>query len=232
MNNEKIKIFKWVLLIITTIALIGTTIYLFPVVKDLATKEGQVVFKEKINSLGILGYLVLFLLQFAQIFLFIIPGEPIEVLAGLCYGAIFGTIFIMISACVISATIFWLVRKYGRKFIYSFCDKEKIAKIENSNFFKNTNKVEIIMYILFFIPGTPKDLLVYISGLFPVNFVRFILISTIARFPSVITSTLVGANLSVGDWEAVIIIYLCLLAMVIIGALIANKMSRQSEKKD
>ena len=92
---------------------------------------------------------MLFALQVAQIFLIIIPGEPIEILAGMCYGTICGTVFIMVSAGIISTIIFFLVRKYGKRFVYNFCDKEKVAKIENSKLFKNPNKIEMIMFILF-----------------------------------------------------------------------------------
>ena len=50
----------------------------------------------------------------------------------MCYGGLWGTIFIMASACIISTTIFFLVRKYGKKFVCDFCDEEKIEKIEKN----------------------------------------------------------------------------------------------------
>ena len=103
------KILKFIILIIVVTICVGITIYLFPVVKNISTIEGQAQFKEKITSTGIYGFLLLFLLQFAQIFLFIIPGEPIEVLAGMCYGAVGGTIFLIISSAIISTIIFLLV---------------------------------------------------------------------------------------------------------------------------
>ena len=74
--------------------------------KNLSTKEGQIAFKEKVMSSGIYGLLLLFIIQVAQIFLFVLPGEPIEILVGMCYGWIFGTIFIMISSAIIAALIF------------------------------------------------------------------------------------------------------------------------------
>ena len=54
-----------------------------------------------------------------------------------------------------------LVGKLGRKFVYKFFTKERIDKIENSKMFKNPKRLEWIMIILFLIPGTPKDLIVY-----------------------------------------------------------------------
>ena len=195
-RENKVKIFKIFLTIIVLSLFLGIIIYLFPIMKDLSTLEGQIAFKEKVENSGILGMLSLFGLQVAQIFLIIVPGEPIEILAGMCYGSLWGTVFIMLSACIISTTIFLLVRKFGRKFVYDFCDKSKVEKIENSKVFQNPKKIEFIMLILFLIPGTPKDLLVYVAGLLPIKPLKFIIISTFARFPSVITSTLAGENVA------------------------------------
>lgn len=226
MEKQKVKVFKLTMTILAIAIIVGIIIYMFPVMRELSTKEGQLAFKEKVSSSGILGLLMLFALQVAQIFLIIIPGEPIEILAGMCYGPIWGTVFIMASAGIISTIIFFLVRKYGKRFVYNFCDKEKVAKIENSKLFKNPNKIEMIMFILFLLPGTPKDLLAYIAGLLPINPVKFVLISVFARFPSVISSTLAGANLAVGDWKKSIVMYLAIVLVAIIVILIANKFDK------
>ena len=221
-RKHKIKIFKIILLIIVATILLGLIIYLFPVMKDLSTVEGQIAFKDKVSASGIIGILTLFGLQVAQIFLIIVPGEPIEILAGMCYGSIGGTIFIMISACIISTTIFFLVRKFGRKFVYDFKKKKKVRKIENHKLFQNPKKIEMIMFILFLIPGTPKDLLVYIAGLLPIKPLKFVVISTFARFPSVISSTLAGENLAVGDWKMGLILYAIIFVLVGIVILVIN----------
>ena len=227
-RKTKIKVFKIILAILVLTLFIGITTYLFPVMKDLSSIEGQIAFKEKVDNSGMFGLLSLFGLQVAQIFLIIVPGEPIEILAGMCYGGFLGTIFIMVSAFIISTTIFFLVRKFGRKFVYDFCDEKKVAKIENSKLFQNPKKIELIMLILFLIPGTSKDLLVYIAGLLPIKPIRFILISSLARFPSVILSTLAGENLAIGDWKMSIILYAAVLIIVGIIIFFINKLDRKS----
>lgn len=225
------KNFKKIITIIIIVFLVGLTIYLFPVMENLSTIEGQQEFKQMVSNSGIVGFLALFGLQLAQIFLIIIPGEPLEILAGMCYGSVGGTIFIMVSACIISTIIFLLVRKYGKKFVYEFCDKEKIDKIENSKLFQNPQKIEFILLILFLIPGTPKDLLVYISGLLPIKPLKFILISTFARFPSVISSTLVGANIVGGNWKIGVILYVAIVLAVGAIVLIINKFDKDEITK-
>lgn len=224
--KKKTKIFKIIITILIAMLLIGIIAYLFPVMKNLSSTEGQIAFKEKVKNSGIIGMLSLFGLQLAQIFLIIIPGEPIEILAGMCYGGLWGTIFIMVSACLISTGIFFLVRKLGRKFVYEFCDEEKVAKIEKSKLFQNPKKIEFIMMILFLLPGTPKDLLVYIAALLPIKPARFIIISTLARFPSVISSTLAGENIVTGDWKTGILLYGGVLLIVTIIILIINRLDK------
>lgn len=231
-KKNKVKIFKIILAILVLALFVGITIYLFPVIKNLSTTEGQIAFKEKVGNSGILGLLSLFGLQVAQIFLIIMPGEPIEILAGMCYGGLWGTVFIMVSACIISAVIFLLVRKFGKKFVCEFCDEEKVNKIENNKLFQNPKKIELIMFILFLIPGTPKDLLVYVAGLLPIKPIRFIIISTFARFPSVITSTLAGENIAIGDWKMGAILYGGIFLLVMIIVFVINKMDKENVTKD
>ena len=228
MKFKKTTIFKIILAIIALAICIAVIIYLFPIVKNLSTQEGQLEFKEKIDNLGFLGLLMLFGIQFAQIFLIVIPGEPIEILAGMCYGGIGGTIFITVSAAILTTLILFMIRRLGRKFVYEFCSKEQIEKIENSKLMKNTEKIEFIMLILFLIPGTPKDLLVYIGGLLPIKPLRFILISTFARLPSVVSSTFAGENIAAGDWTFSIIIYVATFIIIGLIIFIVNKFDKSN----
>ena len=217
-SKKKIKIFKIIISIITILLLIGLTLYLFPIISKLFTEEGRESFKLKIENNGTMGIFMLFGLQMAQIFLPILPGEPIEILAGMCYGTIGGLLFVTLSVFITTTIIFFLVRKFGREFVYGMCSKERVEKIENSKLFKNPRKLEYIMLILFLIPGTPKDILVYIAGLLPIKPLRFIIISTFVRFPSVISSTIAGANLVEGNWQFSIIIYA--ITFLIVGIII------------
>lgn len=225
-RKSKIKLFKIILAILVGIIIIGVTIYLFPVMKKLTTIEGQLEFEKRVNESGIIGMLMLFGLQVAQVFLIILPGEPIEILAGMCYGGIGGTIFITISVAIITTIIFFLVKKLGKRFVYDIYDEEKIKKIEKSKLFKNPKKIEWIMIILFIIPGTPKDLLVYISGLLPINPIKMILISTFARLPSVVSSTFAGEKLMQGDLTASLKIYMVTFILVGIVIFIINKLDK------
>ena len=229
---SKSKIFKILILILVIAIFTAVTIYMFPIIKNISTPEGRLEFKDMIQSSGFKGMLTLFLLQFAQIFLFILPGEPIEIIAGMCYGGLGGTIFLIVSSTLITMLIFFLVQKFGTRFVYSFCDEEKIQKIQNSKLFQNPKKIEIVMFILFFIPGTPKDLLVYIAGLLPIKFHRFIIISTIARIPSIISSTYAGQNILNGNYKNAALVYAVIVLIAFIIIFIFNKLDKDKTTEE
>ena len=231
MKNKR-KAIKIVLNVISIALFIGLIIYLFPMMKELVTPEGRIAFKERLDSMGAGKFGVMFFLEIAQILLVVLPGEPLEIMAGMCFGTVGGTIFIMATVALTTTLIFYLVRKFGRGYVEEFFKKEKLEKIENSKFFKDEKNIEIVMTILFLVPGTPKDLLVYIGGLLPIKPVRFILISTFARFPSVITSTIVGSSILTGNVKTSIIIYVVTFLVTLLIIFIVNKFDKNKVTKD
>lgn len=100
MNNKSTKILKIIMLILFIAIMALLTVKLVPIFQDIATEEGRINFKEEIEGLGYEGILIIIGLMVVQIFLPILPGEPVEVLAGMCYGPtrrngcnIFGSFF-------------------------------------------------------------------------------------------------------------------------------------------
>ena len=232
-KKKKTTIIKVLIFIIAISLFVGIIAYLFPVMKNLSTHEGQIAFKARIEESGVYGFLTLIGLQFAQIFLVILPGEPLEILAGMCYGAVGGTLFIFFSVALTTTLIFLLVRKYGRKFIEQSFDKKKIDKIEKSKIFQNPKNIEFILAICFAITGAPKDILIYVGGLLPIRPIRFILIATFCRFPSVISSTIVGEYFSEGNWKVSLLIYgitfiITILTLVIIRIFDKDKITEKA----
>lgn len=222
-KSTKIKIIKLIILVSLVLLITGLTIYFLPILKNLNTQEGQLQFKEKVNQSKILGFLILLGLEIAQIILAVLPGEPVEVLAGICFGTFWGTIFLMFSIFITTVLIYVLVKKNGKNFICEFFSKEQVEKIENSKLFQDEKKIEMVMILLFLIPGTPKDLFVYIGGLLPIKSSRFIAIATLLRFPSIISSTIAGNNLLGGKWQVSILAYVITFLITFLIIFIINK---------
>ncbi len=207
MKNKKIKIFRASILIVILLIMIFMTIKILPIFKNISTEEGRTQFKNNIENTGIKGVIMIIGLMFAQIFFPILPGEPVELLAGMCFGTWGGLLVLYCGIFVITLLIYLLVRKFGREFICTFVSEDKISKIENSKMWNNPNKIRMLLFFAFFIPGLPKDIFVYIGGLLPINPIEFLLISTFARFPSIISSTIAGSNILYGNWSVILITY-------------------------
>lgn len=82
-----------------------------------------------------------------------------------------------------------------------------IEKTEKFKFLHNAKKLNLIIFILFFIPGTPKDVLTYIIPLTSVKPLHYFVITTVARIPSIITSTFAGSAIDKGQWLEMILIF-------------------------
>lgn len=207
MRNKKVKIIRASILILILLMMIIVSIKMLPIFKSIATEEGRNNFKTNVQNSGVQGVLMIIGLMFAQIFFPILPGEPVELLAGMCFGTWEGLLVLYVGVFLMTLLIYFLVRKFGRDFICTFVSEEKISKIENSEIWNNPAKIRTLLFLSFFIPGLPKDIFVYIGGLLPINSVEFLLISTLARFPSIISSTIAGSNILYGNWSIILITY-------------------------
>ena len=75
----------------------------------------------------------------------------------------------------------------------------------------------MVTFILFLIPGTPKDMLTYIVGVTDMSVWKFIGISTFARIPSVLSSTIIGSTMRQGEWKVSLIVFLVTGIIGIVG---------------
>ena len=126
MQSKKVKLFKILMLAVFILIMVFLTIKFFPLFKSISTEQGRIDLKNEIESIGSEGVIIIVGLMVIQIFLPILPGEPVEILAGMSYGAIGGLIIVFLGAFVSSFIIFFAVRKFGKSFIYAFVSKEKI----------------------------------------------------------------------------------------------------------
>ena len=136
----------------------------------------------------------------------------------------------MLSAAVATTIIYCLVRIFGKRFIYNFLSPEKVEKFENMKFLKNEKRLEIVLLILFVSPFVPKDVLIYLAGLLPINPGNFLLISILGRFPSVFSSTFAGENLAKGNIKLIFLIYLITYTIVFGFFIIGKCFYRVKEK--
>ena len=184
--------------------MIALSLIALPYINLLSEPETQQKFKAWVTSLGAGGWLLILSIQIIQIVIAFIPGEPVEILAGVLYGGL-GGLFLCLFGCVIASSgIYMLSKKFGTPLVTKLFKKNKLDEFA---FLKDAKKLETIVFILFLIPGTPKDMLTYVVGTSPMKITQFLVISTFARIPSVISSAFIGSTISQGEWETAALIF-------------------------
>ena len=176
-----------------------------------------------IDSFGFLGKLIFVGLVTLQVIIAIIPGEPFEIYAGYGFGAIEGTILCIVGALLGSTIVYLFVKYCGIKALEVFFSKERIESVK---FLQDTKRLEHVVFLLFFIPGTPKDIMTYFIGLTKMKLSTWLLITGIARLPSIITSAVGGDALGLQNYQFAIVVFGVAILISLIGILVYQKFSK------
>lgn len=189
-------------------------VIVMPWIKTLYDPAMRDAFTAFVESIGIWGYVLMFAIQVLQVVIAIIPGEPVELMAGVLYGG-FGGLILCLTGCIAgSGMIFTLMRRLGQPVLDRIFRKKKLQEY---SFLKDSRKLDAVTFILFLMPGTPKDMLTYIAGTTPMPLMRFLAISTFARIPSVVTSTYIGDSFLAGNWYTAAILLIVTLILGLTG---------------
>lgn len=146
--------------------------------------------KRVIKSYGPYAPLAYILLQIIQVVVAPIPGGAIEFLGGYLFGVSAGMVYSMIGLMLGSWLAFSLARIFEKMAVEKFVSEETRKKFD----YLVEHEGVILSFILFLIPGFPKDALCYILGLTPMPLGIFLIISTIGRIPGTLMATLQGAK--------------------------------------
>ena len=147
------------------------------------------VIKAWVDENYILGAVLMMLICAVQVVVAFIPGELLEIASGYAFGSVMGSVICTVGILLGSIAAILLARRFGRSLVESIYPKEKIDELPIINDPKKRNAT---VFLLFLIPGTPKDMLTYVIGLTSMSIPKYIALTTFARFPSVIMSTIGG----------------------------------------
>ena len=218
-KNKKLQVSINIILIAVFLAVIAFVAIKFgPYITKLAGNPQQM--KETLNSFGWESVLVFMLIQVLQVVVAAIPGELVQLAGGYIYGTWAGTLYSLTGIVAGSVLVFFVARLLGYPLVRTFVSQKNLDKFE---FMMKSEKSEIAMFLLFLIPGIPKDILTYIAGLTPVKPLRFFIIITIGRFPALLASSIIGSNTQKGNYVLVIILSIAALVLFIAGLLLKDK---------
>jgi len=199
-----------------------------PVIISFTTNAEQELL-DNMDRLGIFGYLALFVMQVLQVVIAIIPGGVVQFAAGFMSDMTWLGILVCLAGVYTGQLIiFRLVRRFGHNLVEAVAGGEKLKRW---NFIRNEKKLELLTFILFVIPGLPKDLFCYVFPLSPINEDRFMLISVIARVPAVISSVYAADYFRNGQYiKAAVIWGVILLISMVAIAVVSKLMSKRKGK--
>ena len=179
-------------------------------------------FRAWVDSSGFVSRVIFVGMVVFQLIIALIPGEPLEMGAGYAFGAVEGTILCIIGCVIGSALVFLFVRRFGVKLVEVFFPREKIRSLR---FLQDSRRLNLLTFIVFFIPGTPKDLLSYFIGLTDMKLGTWLFITAVARIPSIVTSTVTGDALGLKDYQFALIAFGVTLALSLAGILVYRRLS-------
>ena len=221
--GKKIKqsdLIKLVGLVVFIVLITAIVVAIWPTLSIVFEPGGVETLIELITSQGPLGVLILLGMQLLQIIVAFIPGEVVQIAAGMMYGPLWGSVVILVGCVLSSMVVYELVHKLGAPFVRSMVGEKQLLKFRQ---FELSGKFGVTVFILFLIPGFPKDVLTYIVPLSDMNLRTFLLLSTISRTPGVIISTYAAAGLADGNIVTSVIIFVVAALIAILVLLLRNR---------
>ena len=165
---------------------------------------------------GALASIAMAAIVIAQIVVAVLPGEPIELAAGYLFGFWGGTALCLAGSLAGALVVTGLVRVLGMRVVRLFFTRDQI---EGVPWLRDSSRLEAVMFAVFLIPGTPKDVLTYAAALTSCPWWRIAAITTVGRVPSVISSTLAAGFAAEGDWPLAVVTIAVTAALAVAGGL-------------
>jgi uncharacterized membrane protein YdjX (TVP38/TMEM64 family) len=148
--------------------------------------------KETVRSWGWMAPLVFIAIQAFQVIISPIPGEVTGPVGGALFGTFWGVIYSTIGLTAGTLFCFWVGRRWGEPLVRPWLSEHNWNRM---NFILEAEGA-IICFVLYLIPGFPKDIISYLFGISPMPFWIFAVVSTVGRIPGTIISSYFGAHIA------------------------------------
>lgn len=218
---------KFAGLVVFVILIIICGVMLVPYIQQLNTPEGRAELVADIQDAGVWGVLISLGMQFLQIVVAFIPGELVQLVIGLLYGTIFGSLIVTLGAVLSSAFVFYVVRKLGAPFVQAMIGKSDSKRMR---FLQETKQLDTVVFVLYLIPGLPKDVFNYVLPLTKIQPSSFLVLSTIGRLPGIIASSYIGSSFWQGNYVGMVIVAVLIGGLGLVGIVFNQQILAQVHK--
>lgn len=185
--NTILTIAKFAILIVI---LIGIPAYIIIFKQDVITQfkslDQATNYLRGYKKIGAIAYIGA---QILQIIISVLPGQVFQVAAGFMFGFVPGLLLSLTGAILGSTITYYLARFLGADAMKLFLGEEKMQYFLER---LNSEKAYVIIFLIYLIPGLPKDLVCYAAGISDMNLKPFLILSTVGRIPGMCGSLLFG----------------------------------------
>ena len=213
-------IFKFGGLIAFFALMVIAVILIWPYIHEAFEPGGLSRVIDDVRNAGPLGFLILLAMQFMQIVVAFIPGEVVQMAAGMMYGPWLGAAVVLLGCIISSAFVFAVVHRLGAPFVRDMVPTKYLDKF---NAFEESGKLSIVVFILFLIPAMPKDTFTYLVPLTNMRMRDFLVLSNAGRIPGIVISTYAANGLVDGNITQSIIIFAVVAVIAIVAIVFRDK---------
>lgn len=213
-------IFKFGGLIAFFALMVIVVILIWPYIHEAFEPGGLSRVIDDVRNAGPLGFLILLAMQFMQIVVAFIPGEVVQMAAGMMYGPWLGAAVVLLGCIISSAFVFAVVHRLGAPFVRDMVPTKYLDKF---NAFEESGKLSIVVFILFLIPAMPKDTFTYLVPLTNMRMRDFLVLSNVGRIPGIVISTYAANGLVDGNITQSIIIFAVVAVIAIVAIVFRDK---------
>lgn len=220
-NREKKKNYVWVkpLILLFIVGGLALVIYKTGLIHLFFNKQKLLAFLKGLGPWAFIGFI---LIQAMQVVVSPIPGEVTGLLGGYLYGPFLGVILSTIGLTLGSYLAFALSRAFGRPFVERVVSKGSMARFD----YLLHHKGAFLVFLLFLLPGFPKDYLCYILGLGHLSTREFIIIGGTGRLFGTILLTLGGTYIRHHQYTRLFVLAGISLVVVFIALAYRDKLEK------
>ena len=149
------------------------------------------------------AWLLIIIIQAFQVVICVIPGQPIQFAASYMFGVAAGFALSVIGAVIGTVISYYLARLLGRDALRLFFDRQTLDDYRKK---LNSGKGLMLAFLIYLIPGVPKDIVSYAAGISHMRFLPFLLVATVGRSPGMLGSLLLGHYFGKQNYTAIIIL--------------------------
>ena len=211
----------WLKLLLFLLIFIALTVLLYQTdfVRFFMDKGRLIRFIESLGAWGFAGFI---LLQVIQVVMAPIPGEATGFLGGYLYGPFLGTLLSTVGLTIGSYIAFSLSRSFGRPLTDRFVDKATMDRFD----YLLHHKGVFLVFLLFLVPGFPKDIFCYILGLGHLTTLEFLAIASTGRLFGTLLLTMSGHYLRDAQYGHLFILSGIAIVVIILIFVYKNRLER------